>query len=388
MLKNITRTLWNFRPSGAFYFSTHNINDAVEGEKSPFKTKLKNVDMSFETNKMYAAFPHILEHLLEEQLSYHQQFTELKTTYSNLLNHTVNLEPQLIGKGIFTVYAYKMLEKPLLLTEDNIKKACVVGWCHKLMDASLTVDDDIFDSKERRYNKPTWYKVNGVGVNKAILDGAFLDAGIWFLLIKHLSSHKHFQAIMKQILLTFATTNIAQRIDMTKRKVADLDKFVFTPKAYGIILPVLRTALFLANIDDKDAHAATENISKDVTNFLKVENDVNDVFDPLYPFNSIKEAYTDISEGKSSWLALQAYSRGTSAQKKLLEENYGKNDEEAIQKCYDLFNDLNLKEVFMNYKEEFYNTTFLKIHKELPKILPKELFVDFLNLAMTKNFTI
>ncbi|CAG9830972.1 unnamed protein product [Diabrotica balteata] len=382
MLRTISTKFWNIRPTGAFHFSTQTVND-VKVEQSPFKTNLKNVDMSFETNKMYAAFPDIVEDLLEDQLAYHQRFPELKTTYSNFLNYTVKLQPQFIGKGLFTVYAYKMLEKPLLLTDDNIKKACVVGWCHKLMDACLTVDDDIIDSTERRYNKPAWYNVEGVGVNKAILDGAFLDTGIWFLLIKHLSSHRHFQDIMKQILLIYATTNIAQRIDITKKKVTELENFVLTPKAYGFVLPVLRTALFLANIDDKDAHVATESISKDVANYLKIENDFNEVFNPL---SSIKETHNDISEGKSSWLAVQAYSRGTSAQKKLLEENYGKNDKESIQKCYELFNDLQLKDVFLNYKEEFYNKTFLKIHKEVPKILPTELFVDFLNYSMTENF--
>uniref|UniRef100_A0A6P7H5F1 Uncharacterized protein LOC114344570 n=1 Tax=Diabrotica virgifera virgifera TaxID=50390 RepID=A0A6P7H5F1_DIAVI len=123
-------------------------------------------------------------------------------------------------------------------------------------------------------------------------------------------------------------------------------------------------------------------------NLVHRYDDVNEIFDPsyiIYPFNRIQEFHTDISEGKSSWLAIQAYNRGTSAQKKLLEENYGKNNKESIQKCYELFEDLKLKEVFLNYKEEFYNATFLKIHKEVPKILPKELFVDLLNWSMTEK---
>ncbi|CAG9830971.1 unnamed protein product [Diabrotica balteata] len=346
-----------------------------------FQTKCKPVDLSFETNLMYEAFPSICEEILDEQLIYHGAYPDLREKYSHMLHYNVNLDqPRYIGKAIFSVYAYRMLEKPSLLTEENMKKACIVGWCQRMVDATLIMDDDIADFSDLRYNKPAWHSIKGVGPGKAILDAAFVESAIWYLLINNLRSHPFFADILKQMLMSYAVTNISQRLELTKYNIKDLEKYTYSWKGFAFTFPILRTSLYLANIDDTDAHNFSNQFLVEMAHFLKIEDDFNGVFNPN---SDIEKSCTDISEGRPSWLAVQAYQRGNSTQKRILEEHYGKVNKESVRKCYELFKELKLDEVFAKYREDFYNRTYLDIHNNLPKMLPKELYFNFLNFCMT-----
>ncbi|XP_072381652.1 farnesyl pyrophosphate synthase-like [Diabrotica undecimpunctata] len=362
------------------WFSLKNV-DKNNIENSPFQTECKPVDLSFETNKMYALFPSICEEIVDKQLVYHRAYPELRERYSRLLQYTVNIdEPRYIGKGIFSVYAYRMLEKPSVLTDDNLKKACILGWCQRMIDVSVIIDDDIFDISDLRYNKPTWQSLKGVGRDKATLDAAFVESSVWYLLINHFKSHKFFGDILQQVLMSYAVTNISQCLELTKYNVSELEKYTYSMRGYGFALPLLRTALYLANIDDKDAHNFSEKLSIKMSHFIKVEDDFNGVFNPM---SDIQKSCTDISEGRPSWLAIQAYQRSSPAQRTLLEQHYGRANKESVQKCYELFKELELDKVFTKYREDFYNQIYLSIHKDVPKNLPKELYLNFLNFCTT-----
>lgn len=94
---------------------------------------------------------------------------------------------------------------------------------------------------------------------------------------------------------------------------------------------------------------------------------------------------TDAAEGKPTWLAAQAYKIGTEAHKKILEKHYGVNNKKSLMEIYKIYDELNLKEKFEQYKETFYNETYKKIEK-LPKELPGQLFLDILDYAMIGGF--
>uniref|UniRef100_A0A6P7GY07 Farnesyl pyrophosphate synthase-like n=1 Tax=Diabrotica virgifera virgifera TaxID=50390 RepID=A0A6P7GY07_DIAVI len=272
MLKTILKNMCLKRTKLARFSSqnTNNINNV--SENSAFQTQCKPVDLSFETKKMYAAFPSICEEIVDEQLIYHQAYPELRERYFNLLEYTVNIDqPRNIGKGIFFVHSYRMLEKPSILTDDNLKKACVLGWCQRMVDVSVIIDDDVFDVSDWRYNKPTWHSLKCVGQNKAILDAAFVESSVWYLLIKQFKSHKYFPDILKQVLMSYAVTQTSQCLELTKYDVKDLDKYTYSVRGYGFAAPLLRTALYLANIEDKDAHEFSEKITNDMSHFIKCE---------------------------------------------------------------------------------------------------------------------
>ncbi|XP_075102608.1 farnesyl pyrophosphate synthase-like [Nicotiana tabacum] len=60
---------------------------------------------------------------------------------------------------------------------------------------------------------------------------------------------------------------------------------------------------------------------------------------------------TDI---QCSWLVVKALEVCNEEQKKLLYENYGKDDPECIAKIKALYNDLKLEEVFLEYEKKSY----------------------------------
>jgi len=81
---------------------------------------------------------------------------------------------------------------------------------------------------------------------------------------------------------------------------------------------------------------------------------------------------TDIQDKKCSWLVVQALDRATSAQRKILEENYGFFDDEKVSKVKALYDELDLKSVFEAYEEESYIT----IKEELKEVtvMPIDVF--------------
>jgi farnesyl diphosphate synthase len=65
---------------------------------------------------------------------------------------------------------------------------------------------------------------------------------------------------------------------------------------------------------------------------------------------------TDIQDNKCSWLVVQALKVATPEQKKVLEDNYGQDDEEKIAIVKQLFVELKLEETFKSYEEASYTS--------------------------------
>ncbi|XP_056646642.1 farnesyl pyrophosphate synthase-like [Diorhabda sublineata] len=273
--------------------------------------------------------------------------------------NTHDINPRFLSRAIFTVHAYRLLEKPSLLTLDNIRKACILGWCHRMIDISIIIDDDIADDSKIRYNKPTWHQLDEVGINNAILDAAFIESAAHFLIINHFSNHPQYVNIHRELLGSYAHTNVAQ-------------------------LHEIKKPLYLANIVDTDAHAASKQICLDMARFQKIDDDVKGI---MTPFSEKLKECTDISEGRTSWLAIEAYKRSNEAQRKILRDHYGKNNQNSVDKVYNLFEELRLVEVYENLREEFYEKTYSKIY-ELPKMLPPQLYIDLLNYIMSGNYLV
>ncbi|XP_072381654.1 farnesyl pyrophosphate synthase-like [Diabrotica undecimpunctata] len=353
--------------------------------RSNFENRQRHLDLSFEENALLSVYPDIHEEILKEQLIYHKKYPDLKQRFSKLLDYNLKLDSKYLARAIFFVHAYRILEKSSLLNEANLRKACVLGWCHKLIDSSIVVDDDIADASDTRYNKPTWYTLPDVGVNKAILDAAFLESGANFLIINHLSSHPQCFNIQKTILKTYSTTNVAQVLEIGQHKLEELEKYQDFVKFYFFTLPLISSALYLANIDDKDAHASAEEMCIEIARFQKIEDDVTCVFSPI---SDIQKACTDISEGRASWLAIEAYKRGSENQRKILEQHYGVNDKESVANVYKVFKELKLKEAYDDFKGAFYEDLYFKIHNKLPKTLPPKLFIDLLDFAMSGKYRV
>jgi len=83
-----------------------------------------------------------------------------------------------LNRGLSVVDTFRIL-KDNNVTEQELFKARVLGWCVEWLQAFFLVADDIMDQSITHRGQPCWYKMEGVG-NIAINDSFILEAGIYF----------------------------------------------------------------------------------------------------------------------------------------------------------------------------------------------------------------
>nr|ALL35416.1 terpene synthase [Psylliodes chrysocephala] len=352
----------------------------IVNDESPFVNRCQKFDFSLESEQIYSVFPSILEEVIDEQLYYHQHLSELKERYTKLMNYTCYADDKFMGSSIMHMHAYKSLEKASLLNEENIKMASILAWCIRMLVTSMIIDDDIMDNSILRYNKPTWLNLSDIGINNAICDASFVETSAFYLLTNHFSCHPQYVNIQREMLRNYSTSMVSICMDNRQYKVHEFEKYQNYVKGYPCTVPPVLTAMYLANIDDQRLHTCARELLMDIGIYLKIEDD----YEGVYGINTQKDC-TDVAEGRATWLAVEAYKRGNTAQKKIIEQNYGRDNIESIMSIYKIYDELNLKEKFEYYKEDFYNDIFKRI-QELPKELPQQLFVDVLDFAAMGKF--
>ena len=270
------------------------------------------------------------------------------------------------------------------------------------MQTFFLVADDIMDGAETRRGKPCWYKKDNIGM-MAFNDAIILETCIYSLLNRHFKEHKHYHTLMEAFLQTTRHTTIGQSLDMLSQAsqnegTAFNYKFIdqFDMKLYNNIvkhktsfysfhLPV-QCAMLLADIDDPELHRQALSILLDIGKFFQVQDDYLDCFgDP----DVTGKIGTDIQDGKCSWLIVVALQRATPKQKAELQKHYGSVDPENIAKIEDIYEELKLQKLFLQYEEEAYNDILSRIGQMSGggsnKGLNPEVFYYFLNKIYKRN---
>lgn len=125
----------------------------------------------------------------------------------------------------------------------------------------------------------------------------------------------------------------------------------------------------LAGITDEAAYSKANEICELLGQFFQIQDDYLDCYgDP----EVIGKIGTDIQDNKCGWLVVQALKKCTAAQRKVIEENYGKKDKTCEQRIKELYVDLGIEDVYKKYEEESYAK--LKGIIEGQDKLPHELF--------------
>ncbi|CAG9865009.1 unnamed protein product [Phyllotreta striolata] len=339
---------------------------------APFATKE-------ESREFMAIFPDIVRDLTDA--GRHTDIPEVTKRFAHVLQYNVPNGKK--TRGLTTVIAYKMLEKPENLTPENIRLANILGWCVELLQAYFIVADDIMDHSVSRRGRPCWYRTEGVGLI-AVNDGILLENSIYLLLKKHLSSLPCYVPIMELFRDITFKTSLGQSLDClclaNGKPVLDL----FTMKRYKTIvkyktsyysiqLPVA-LGMYLANMTDQEQHRQAKTILLEMGEFFQIQDDFLDVFGDSDVTGKIG---TDIKDGKCSWLAVLALQRATPAQRKVMDEHYGKDNDESVRIVKNLFEELGLPATFAVYEEESFNITRTHI-QQISKGLPHDLFFKIL----------
>lgn len=316
------------------------------------------------------------------------------------------------------------------LYDDEYFKAATLGWTTELLQAFFLVSDDIMDGSSTRRGKPCWYRQPRVGMI-AINDAFMLEAAIFTLLKKFFRDHPNYVDLLELVHEVTFQTELGQLADLLtapapkpegnanldnvdlltapkpednanldnvdlltapKNKV-NLNNFnmakyrfivVYKTAYYSFYLPVA-LALYQLGLATPENLKTAEDILIPMGEYFQVQDDYLDNFgDP----KRIGKIGTDIKEGKCSWLVIQALQNATPDQRKILEDNYGREgeaNEAVIKKLYD---DLELKDKYKEYEEEVAGDGKLgklgELRVKISKIdeskgLKKEVFSTFLD---------
>ena len=270
-------------------------------------------------------------------------------------------------------------------SEDEYTRAGVLGWVVELLQAYFLVSDDIMDSSQTRRGAPCWYRMPEVGMI-AINDALMIEASIYVLLKKYFRSHPRYVDLLELMHEVTFQTELGQCIDLLTAPEENvnlsnfnLEKYIFIVRYktayYSFYLPV---AMALYNLD-----LATEKNLQQVKDILipmgeyfQVQDDYLDAFaDP----EKLGKIGTDIQDNKCSWLINQALKRASPGQRKVLDENYGRKDAICEARVKDIYHQMKLEQVYLEYEEDI----VAKLRQDIALVdgsdgLTAEVFDEFL----------
>ncbi|KAG7536110.1 Isoprenoid synthase domain superfamily [Arabidopsis suecica] len=264
-----------------------------------------------------------------------------------------------LNRGLSVVDSFKLLKEGKDLTEQEVFLSCALGWCIEWLQAYFLVLDDIMDNSVTRRGQPCWFRVPQVGM-VAINDGILLRNHIHRILKKHFREMPYYVDLVDLFNEVELQTACGQMIDLitTFEGEKDLSKYSlsihrrivqYKTAYYSFYLPVA-CALLMAG-ENLENHIDVKNVLVDMGIYFQVQDDYLDCFaDP----ETLGKIGTDIEDFKCSWLVVKALERCSEEQTKILYENYGKADPSNVAKVKDLYKELDLEGVFMEYESKSY----------------------------------
>ncbi|KAF7554245.1 hypothetical protein G7Z17_g3091 [Cylindrodendrum hubeiense] len=301
-----------------------------------------------------SVYPKLKEALLDHARSY-------KLPKEQLDWYTKNLEVNPIGgkcnRGMSVPDSVSLLLGKTL-SEDEYFHAATLGWMTELLQAFFLVSDDIMDSSITRRGQPCWYRQDGVGMI-AINDAFMLEAAIYTLLKKYFKTHPAYVDLIELFHETTFQTEMGQLCDLitAPEDNVDLNNFslekysfivIYKTAYYSFYLPVALALLQLNLATPKNLKQAEE-ILIPLGEYFQIQDDYLDNFgDPEF----IGKIGTDIKDNKCSWLVNQALAIVTPEQRKVLEENYGRKNDDNEKVVKKLFDELKLEERYLAYEEK------------------------------------
>jgi farnesyl diphosphate synthase len=358
--------------------SKRSANSAAANGKSAKRSK----------DEIKALFERVFEKLVNEIVA------ELPTTFEmpkpavewvrEMVNVTV--AGGKMNRAIFVYQCAATMAGEKGLTAKEEEEAAMIGWCIEWLQAFFLVEDDVMDGSKLRRGKPCWYlnpKVQLIAIN----DGFILQSHIYRILKKHFS-HKTDQYLPLIELFNEVTyqTELGQLLDLTSQDQdapMDLDKFTeerykgivkYKTAFYSFYLP-LASGMILSGVDASNTKIfdTVRDICVQIGEYFQIQDDYLDCYaDP----EVLGKIGTDIQEAKCGWLVVQALKKVTPAQRKILAEHYGQDDEAGVAKVKALYAKLELEAEYKSYEEEAYKS----INGSIAKIkgVPTEIFSDVL----------
>ncbi|XP_074034558.1 farnesyl pyrophosphate synthase isoform X1 [Leptinotarsa decemlineata] len=301
-----------------------------------------------ETDEFTSYFPFILRDITRDK--HLLDIEESTSRFEDCLKYNVENGEKI--KGLTSVFAYKIIEEPHNLTEENLKLANILGWAIELMEAAINVYCDMINNRSFRQNRLAWYKHEEIGL-AAIADMVSLNSSVYVLLRKNFSSHPFYISILNQFHSVMMNQVLGQALKFCKCTPGEMSKeqyevFLRYQAGYTFCFPFI-LALYLSK-------KYTEELSKEIVpillqmeKFHQAEKNFHNWF-----VKTEEEPYNDIEDGKCTWLAVEALDKLNLRQRKIFYDNYGKSRNESIMIIKNLYKDLSMQDHFAEYQEKFF----------------------------------
>ncbi|KAM4013069.1 farnesyl pyrophosphate synthase-like [Anomaloglossus baeobatrachus] len=284
------------------------------------------------------------------------------------------------NRGMTVLASYLELVGPELQKDENIQRALAVGWCVELLQAFFLVAHDIMDNSVASRGQICWYRKAGIGLD-AINDSFLLEASIYRVLKKYCRRQPYYLNLLEIFLETSYQTELGQALDLITAQPGkvDLDRYTesryksivkYKTAFYSFYLPVA-AAMYMAGIDSEDDHQNAKTILLEMGEFFQIQDDYLDCYGDASITGKIG---TDIQDNKCGWLVVEALKRVSPQQRDVLQENYGQDDTEKVQRVKQLYEELDLSGVYMQYKEKSYQRLQILIFQHANG-LSKEIFL-------------
>ncbi|XP_028158125.1 uncharacterized protein LOC114351208 [Ostrinia furnacalis] len=349
-IQQVTRGLpHDFLPSiNAVRMSTNVSVSQAKKEKDNFLDVLPTITDSLARSPQFAEVPEVgnwLKRVLEYNLSGGKK-----------------------ARGLSTVFAYEMLEKPENITEESLRLARIMGWCVEMLQAYLVVLDDMMDGATTRRGLPCWYRLPDVGLG-AVNDSILIYMSIYNTLKANFGDRGTYTSILELFNETLLNTSIGQHLDYTMAHRNKSDYSLFTVERYSAIvkfktayytykLPV-SLGLYLAGKTNRELHKIAEDIFLELGQFFQSQDDFIDCFGDESVTGKMG---TDIQEGKCTWLAVTALQLCNAQQRAEFEEYYGSKDLADVQRIKRLYETLGLPEIYRAHERAAYERIVKRAH--------------------------
>ncbi|QSL64267.1 hypothetical protein MERGE_000423 [Pneumocystis wakefieldiae] len=293
-----------------------------------------------------------------------------------------------LSRGLSVIDSYEiLLDRPL--TDEEYKRAAILGWTVELLQAFFLVVDDMMDQSKTRRNQCCWYLMPNVGMT-AINDSFMLESSIFFLLKKYFREEPYYTSLMENFHDATFKTEFGQLLDLltAPENNVDLSRFSmerhsfiieFKTTFYSFYLPVA-LAMNMAGLTNEEDLEQAKNILIPLGKYFQIQDDFLDCFgDP----NIMGKIGTDIMENKCTWLINKALEKATPSQRKILEENYGKRNTDSELSVKRLYDELELCKEFELYEQQTV-AHILKLISTIDESRGLKKKVGFINFGVSK----
>ncbi|CAG5048710.1 unnamed protein product [Parnassius apollo] len=272
-------------------------------------------------------------------------------------------------QGEFLIHAYELLEKPENITKEKLNQAYILACSTEVYQTYISVQDDVYDMSKTRSGKPCWHLMPDASA-LAINDTTILRSFMNEILGQNIDESMYTQVI-NVFNEMYLVVEMGQLLDLYFTKTKNYDDFTmeaynrmcYMKASYPFMNSATLFALILCNKANEESFKLVFDLCNELGVFIQIHNDFTECFDVGESMS--KKSTNDIENNKLSWTAVVALRHFNTEQRNIFNECYGNSNPEKIKRIIQLYEEVNLRQLFKEEENARYNN-FLRKVQNLP----------------------